>query len=130
MELQRKEYSYLDRHFFEQLLESVDNFFIYSVLPEVIGKWYTRKIVADADGVVRVPVAARNEDGIAEEDPHKVWCYCGQPSYGNMIMCEYNECNITWFHFDCLRIRCPPKGKWYCPSCRKQPNTSGKQRAK
>ena len=63
-------------------------------------------------------------------NPHKVWCYCGQPSYGNMITCEHNECNITWFHFDCLRIRCPPKGKWYCPSCRKQPKTSGKQIAK
>ena len=44
----------------------MDNFFIYGVLPEVIGKWYTRKIVADADGVVRVAVAARNEDEIAE----------------------------------------------------------------
>ena len=61
-----KERICLDRHFFEQLLESVDNFFIYGVLPEVIGKWYTRKIVADADGIVRVPVAARNEKHLSK----------------------------------------------------------------
>ena len=27
-------------------------FFIYGVLPEIIGTWYTRKHVADEDGIV------------------------------------------------------------------------------
>ena len=27
----------------------------------------------------------------------------------------YNsDCTIQWFHCDCLRIRNPPKGQWYC----------------
>ena len=57
---------YRDDQFFEDCLEKARNFFVYGILPEIVGK-----------------------------------------------------CSISWFHFDCLRIRTPPKGKWYCPSCRK-----------
>lgn len=29
--------------------------FIYGILPEIIGKWYSRQPVADADGLVQIP---------------------------------------------------------------------------
>ncbi len=45
-----------------------------------------------------------------------------------MVQCDNDKCTIQWFHFDCLRIRCPPKGKWYCPSCRKLPKFSMKMK--
>lgn len=86
-----------------------------------MGKWYSRKPIENSDSIVPVQQASpttttSNSD---EEDFSKLWCYCSQPSFGNMVMCDNKKCSIVWFHFDCLRIRCPPKGKWYCPSCRK-----------
>ena len=38
-----------------------------------------------------------------------------------MILSDNKGCTIKWFHFTCLRIQQPPKGKWYCPSCRNLP---------
>ena len=34
----------------DNTLESVQHFFIYGILPEVIGKWYTTKPVANLQG--------------------------------------------------------------------------------
>ena len=44
------------------------------------------------------------------EDMSKLWCYCNEPSFGEMIQCDNEKYTIKWFHFDCLRIRCPMKG--------------------
>lgn len=118
----------IDREFYECKMDAAEHFFTYGILPEVLGKWYTRKHVADEDGIVRTPTPIEEDDNQAQaaEDPDKLWCYCGQPSYGQMIMCEHKDCTIVWFHFDCLRIRCPPKTRWYCPSCRKLPKSAQK----
>ena len=116
---------YVDREFFESVADKVEHFFTYGALLEIVGKWYTRKHIADEKGIVRPPTAIEDEcQATTEEDPYKSWCYCGQPSYGQMIMWEHEKCTIVWFHFDCLRIRCPPKSQWYCPSCRKLPKSS------
>ena len=124
-----------DVTFFESALDSARNFFIYGVLPEIIGKWYTRKTVEDSSGVVPLPDA--NTHGTAsttstddQEDYETAWCYCSQPSFGTMIKCDNAKCTIQWFHCECLRIRHPPKGKWYCPACRKLPQFTRKQKRK
>ena len=41
--------------FFQEKLEAVQRYFVYGVLPEIIGKWYTRKPVANSEGVVLDP---------------------------------------------------------------------------
>lgn len=45
------------------------------------------------------------------------YCVCRQISYGEMVACDNVECEIEWFHYDCVGITQPPKGKWYCPDC-------------
>ena len=106
-----------DQEFYEQMAEPIEHFFIYSILPEIIGKWLTRRPIANEKGVVKIPELI--EEDFTEEDMEANWCYCGTPSYGNMVMCDNAKYTIKWFHFDCLRIRYAPRGKWYCPSCRK-----------
>ena len=27
------------------------------------------------------------------------------------------QCPYEWFHYPCVGITAPPKGKWYCPQC-------------
>jgi len=53
---------------------------------------------------------------IADSDEQK-YCYCNQVSYGEMIACDNNDCDIEWFHYDCVGLKMPPKGKWYCDEC-------------
>lgn len=36
-----------------------------------------------------------------------------------MIACDGENCTIEWFHYPCVHLEVPPKGKWYCPMCRK-----------
>ena len=71
---------YLDRSFFEDLMSRVENFFMHSVLPELIGKWLTRKPISDEKGVVRkqlqIPASEARKSMVVEEDPEALWCYC------------------------------------------------------
>ncbi len=46
-----------------------------------------------------------------------VYCICRQVSYGDMIGCDNSGCPVEWFHYACVGLTAPPKGKWYCPEC-------------
>lgn len=50
------------------------------------------------------------------------YCLCRQISYGAMVACDSEECEIEWFHYNCVGITQPPKGKWYCFDCTKRMN--------
>ncbi|KAL3883718.1 hypothetical protein ACJMK2_029954 [Sinanodonta woodiana] len=49
----------------------------------------------------------------------ELWCFCNQVESGRMICCNNDKCKLKWFHYLCLGISCAPRGKWYCPDCRK-----------
>ncbi|KAG2217848.1 hypothetical protein INT45_008145 [Circinella minor] len=54
-------------------------------------------------------------------DPNEpLYCYCQQVSFGEMVACDNDECEIEWFHLECVGLRTPPKGKWYCKNCAEQ----------
>ena len=100
----------IDKEFYESAVDRVEHFFIYGVLPEIFVKWYTRKHVADKDGIVQPPSKIEpSQEEEYEEDPMKSWCYCGEPCYGQMIMCEtavFNGFILTVYVYDVhLRIK-------------------------
>lgn len=68
---------------------------------------------------VRPPVREAREG-------ESVYCYCRCPydEVSEMIACDAVGCTIEWFHFECVGIMVPPKGKWYCPECRKRNSAS------
>eukprot|EP00029_Vermamoeba_vermiformis_P013666 TRINITY_DN8591_c0_g1_i1.p1 TRINITY_DN8591_c0_g1~~TRINITY_DN8591_c0_g1_i1.p1 ORF type:complete len:236 (+),score=81.04 TRINITY_DN8591_c0_g1_i1:52-759(+) len=66
-------------------------------------------------GVNGVPLAAEVEMPIDPNEP--TYCTCGRVSFGEMIGCDNAECAIEWFHFECVGLSGPVKGKWYCPDC-------------
>ncbi|RWS14695.1 Inhibitor of growth protein 3-like protein [Dinothrombium tinctorium] len=54
-------------------------------------------------------------------DPNEPrYCLCNQVSYGDMVACDNADCQYEWFHYGCVGITQPPKGKWFCPSCNLQ----------
>uniref|UniRef100_A0A182TAI6 PHD-type domain-containing protein n=1 Tax=Anopheles maculatus TaxID=74869 RepID=A0A182TAI6_9DIPT len=72
---------------------------------------------------IRVPAGWR-----APKEGESVYCYCRAPydEVSEMIACDDDNCRIEWFHFECVGIIMPPKGKWYCPDCKlKQAAQSG-----
>jgi inhibitor of growth protein 3 len=55
-------------------------------------------------------------------DPNEPrYCICHDVSYGEMVGCDNPNCKTEWFHYGCVGITEPPRGKWFCPDCRKRP---------
>jgi len=51
-------------------------------------------------------------------DPNEpTYCICNRVSFGEMVGCDNPDCKVEWFHFECVGLTSPPKGKWYCPDC-------------
>lgn len=61
------------------------------------------------------------QDSNAEGDG-RVYCYCRRAydEQQGMIGCDGANCQIEWFHFECVGILVPPRGSWYCPECQKE----------
>ena len=102
-----------DPEFIDAMLEKSTNFFMYAILPELLGKYYTTLPSKIDNSIVVV-------DKQADTSTQEVWCYCRKGEYGEMIKCESGHCEIDWFHTKCLKIICIPKGKWLCPDCKKK----------
>lgn len=51
-------------------------------------------------------------------DPNEpTYCICKQVSFGEMIACDNDDCPLEWFHYNCVGLTGPVKGKWFCPMC-------------
>ena len=55
---------------------------------------------------------------LKERSKASKFCYCKRGDFGQMICCDNLKCKIEWFHFECVKLKIKPKGKWYCPNCR------------
>ena len=80
------------------------------VVPELLGKWYTRK---DTSIVTQV-----TQEQSIEEDSG-IWCVCREVKGGSMIACDDKACGTQWFHLECVGLTEVPSGKWLCPTCKK-----------
>ncbi len=113
----------LDEDFISEAMRKAALFFKYGVLPELIGKWYTRKVSMSNDAMhfeeSETPSASEEKRG---------WCYCNGEDEGEMIGCDGKQCTIQWFHIDCLKITNIPSGRWLCPDCRQVKSVKGKHK--
>ncbi len=61
------------------------------------------------------------EDNVGEENADendKLYCICREPESGQMIACDSPDCSSgRWFHYECVGITSPPRGKWVCYPC-------------
>ncbi len=66
-----------DDDFLHAKISAAKHIFSYGILPEIIGKFYTRKPVANSEGIVPTPVpisAAESSETIDDDDdPAKLW---------------------------------------------------------
>ncbi|KAL5494684.1 hypothetical protein ACEPAI_145 [Sanghuangporus weigelae] len=83
-----------------------------------------------ADGAAAGVDGATEVDG--EADDGKIYCFCDNGSYGEMIGCDEPNCRREWFHLSCVGLKEAPKGVWYCDECasqRKNPRNPRKKRS-
>ena len=105
-----------DGDFINSAIEKATVFFKHGVLPELLGKWYTKPPVQKNSS--ECITSSHNEvTDYAGESSEECWCYCRGEDIGEMILCDNERCEIKWFHTSCLRITKIPKGSWFCPDC-------------
>lgn len=100
---------------------------------ELVGALYTCKSCRGANGeylycrrcrdkhskLHHVATTFSDDENSDEQEDRNLYCYCNQPSYGEMIGCEKPECPRQWFHITCLGLKTVPDVEyWYCPECR------------
>ena len=64
------------------------------------------------------PGFSKTQNDEDEDDDKQLYCFCQNVSYGEMVACDGNDCKYEWFHYSCVNLTEPPKGKWYCPDCK------------
>lgn len=64
------------------------------------------------------PSVPSNNHNTGEDEV--LYCTCQQVSFGNMVACDNPDCQYEWFHYDCVGLKEPPSGTWYCPPCTKE----------
>lgn len=57
-----------------------------------------------------------------DSDDKTKYCICDSVSYGNMVMCDNDDCDCgrQWFHYHCVGLKKAPTGDWLCPECRQK----------
>ena len=124
---------YPNQSFWLENVSRVQQFFMTSILPELIGKFYSR----NTDIIISPQVASEELSSPGPSSLHKnqvggnLYCYCQSPESGLMVGCDNPDCAYQWFHLECLRLSCAPKSKhWFCPDCRKLPEFRRKRMKK
>lgn len=86
-----------DVEMWERNLETAKHFHSQVIMPELMAKYFT------------------SEEGAAELIHY---CICNGVDDGRaMIKCDGDDCQIEWFHFDCVELVDTPDVPWYCDRC-------------
>ena len=111
-----------DEGFWLKNVTKVKHFFDTAILPELVGKIYSRSsdLVNASSSHPAIPSSSCKPALSSTNDSEKKYCYCQGPEEGEMVKCDNPGCVREWFHLSCLKLTSLPKSKhWYCPDCRK-----------
>lgn len=57
-------------------------------------------------------------ESYATIDPNEpLYCTCRRFAFGDMIACDNENCEIEWFHYQCVNLTKKPRNNWLCPTC-------------
>jgi chromatin modification-related protein YNG2 len=66
---------------------------------------------------VTVTGGAQHNAISSDNEEETLYCTCQRVSFGNMVACDNPDCQYEWFHYECVGLKEPPVGKWFCPTC-------------
>lgn len=88
-----------------------------------------RRDTTSGSAVLKGPNRNSNSNN-GNGDDDELYCFCQQVSYGAMVACDNPNCKYEWFHYDCVGLKEPPSGVWYCPDCRKDTKNIKREKKK
>ncbi|SMN17889.1 similar to Saccharomyces cerevisiae YOR064C YNG1 Subunit of the NuA3 histone acetyltransferase complex that acetylates histone H3 [Maudiozyma saulgeensis] len=84
-----------------------------------------------SNSITPTPTSDKSNNNNSNDIPEDIYCWCQQPSFGDMVACDNDNCPREWFHYSCVGITKPPKGKWFCSTkCQKEWKTKSRQNIK
>ena len=101
-----------DKEFWNDKLTKAIAFFRNSILPELMGRFYTRRA---SDPLASVEPSGVTKEPNGENGP---WCTCQKEIEGStLIGCDNEECKIQWFHMKCVNLQQIPQADWFFFMC-------------
>ena len=109
-----------DPYFMEEKLTKAKQFFEIAILPELLGRWFSRPCEEGCTAVTVASQQSHSSDAAQSATSDERYCYCQRGEEGKMVGCDNLNCAYKWFHLECLGLKALPRSsKWYCPDCRK-----------
>ena len=81
---------YPDEEFWHQKFPRVQHFFTTAILPELMGKFYSRTM-SDHDQSI-APSGTDPSSPLPAAETAQNYCYCRGPEEGNMVGCDNSTC--------------------------------------
>mgnify|MGYP000008269787 FL=1 len=102
---------YPDVQHWNFVLPKLEIFWRICILPEILGRWYTRRCT--------LPPTLPSRDAI---------CFCRTERDEDSILCSNNDCPYQRFHPSCLSLFSVTMPRiWYCPHCCRLPQFKRKR---
>ena len=105
----------IDLDFLSEKIEIAKRFFVFAVLPELLGKWYSKSHITEPKIYHK------------DSDTNNDICTCQQQRDSETILCADKTCVVKNYHLQCLGLEEKPKRKWFCPYCRRKKSRSRKK---
>ena len=105
----------VDLKFLVEKTEIAKRFFIFAVLPELLGKWYSKSHITEPK--IYNKASEKSKD----------ICTCQEEKDSETILCTDKTCVVKTYHLQCLGLEEKPLKKWYCPYCRRKKSRSRKK---
>ena len=78
----------MEKEFIDDAMERAAPFVKLAILPELVGKWFTRQKTSLSEEQTA-------QQCVSNENEEQVWCYCKRgEEYGAMIGCDNEHCLI------------------------------------
>ena len=111
-----------DVPFINGALAKAELFIKTALLPELIGRWFTKQPAVPVPHVDQTVLDHGSPcDNSNINDNIILWCYCQRDDLADdMICCDNENCLTKWYHYSCVGLTSDdiPEGDWYCPECR------------
>lgn len=70
------------------------------ILPQPLGRWFSRPIKATPQNNISLP---------------EKFCYCQEGEKDKIVACDNESCSYKWLHYEYINITSPSKTKkWFC----------------
>jgi hypothetical protein len=112
-----------DSDFWEKTAKQAKSFHSITVMPELVGRFYSRMNKPATLTISRAAASSQNQEA------ENVFCICRKGETYTRVACDNQNCPYQWFNLECRKTESKlPKGKWYCPDWSRLPEFKKKRR--